>query len=120
MQGQANWFRVLAPDKIVYAIHRDTKETKRLYGVLNTHLEITGKPYLIGDKCTIAEIANWNEFLALKAWEERMYQRPVVENGRHVPEPHHREMFKSAEAKAAAERKAFDTVRDLRDKGLHE
>ncbi|KAK6394793.1 hypothetical protein LTR65_001585 [Meristemomyces frigidus] len=112
MQGQANWFRVLAPDKIVYAIHRDTKETKRLYGVLNTHLEITGKPYLIGD--------NLDEFLALKAWEERMYQRPVVENGRHVPEPHHREMFKSAEAKAAAERKAFDTVRDLRDKGLHE
>jgi glutathione S-transferase len=28
------------------------------------------------------------EFPHLKAWEERMYERPAFEKGRHVPTPH--------------------------------
>jgi glutathione S-transferase len=56
---------------------------------------------LVGDKCTIADIAHWgwiagagwagvniDDFPTLKAWEERMLQRPGVEKGRHVPSPH--------------------------------
>lgn len=29
-----------------------------------------------------------NEFPTLKAWEERMLQRPALEKGRHVPDRH--------------------------------
>ncbi|KAK5128446.1 hypothetical protein LTR85_003114 [Meristemomyces frigidus] len=107
MISQANWFRVLAPEKFGNAIARYTKETKRLYSVLNMHLEKSGKPYL----CTIADIANWSwvtiaplagvssldEFPAFKAWDERMKQRPAVDKGRHVPEKHHREMLADAD-----------------------
>ena len=76
-------------------------ETRRLYGVLDKHLAEGNKEYLVGNKCTIADIAHWGwissaawagvdieEFPALKAWEERMLARPGVEKGRHVPDPH--------------------------------
>ena len=101
MQGQANHFTRYAPEHIEYGVRRYQNETKRLYGVLNTHLEKSKSNYLVGDKCTIADIAHWgwvfsaywagvdiNDFPALKAWEERMLARPAVEKGRHVPDPH--------------------------------
>ncbi len=82
-------------------MNRYQNETRRLYGVLNTHLEKTKSDYLVGNKCTIADIAHWgwitaafwagvdiDEFPALKAWDERMLARPGVEKGRHVPDPH--------------------------------
>jgi glutathione S-transferase len=101
MQGQANHFSRYAPEHIEYGVKRYTNETRRLYGVLNKHLETSSSGYLVGDKCTIADIAHWgwvtaafwagveiNEFPALKAWEERMLARPGVEKGRHVPDRH--------------------------------
>lgn len=106
MQGQANHFTRYAPEKIQYGIERYQNETRRLYRVLDTHLKEGDKQYLVGDKCTIADIAHWgwvavaawagvdiDEFPALKAWEERMLSRPAVEKGRHVPE---RQNFKEA------------------------
>jgi glutathione S-transferase len=99
MQGQANHFARYAPERIEYGINRYQNETRRLYGVLDKHLADGNKEYLVGNKCTIADIAHWgwiaaagwagidiNEFPALKAWEERMLARPGVEKGRHVPE----------------------------------
>lgn len=101
MQGQANHFSRYAPERIEYGVNRYVNETRRLYGVLNAHLEKSKSGYLVGDKCTIADIAHWgwvaaafwagvdiDEFPALKAWEERMFARPGVEKGRHVPDPH--------------------------------
>jgi len=101
MQGQANHFSRYAPETIPYGIKRYTNETRRLYGVLNTHLEKSTSGYLVGDKCTIADIAHWGwvtaafwagvdieEFPALKAWDDRMLARPGVEKGRHVPDFH--------------------------------
>ena len=118
MQGQANHFLRYAPEKIEYGINRYQNETKRLYKVLNKHLQDGNKDYLVGNKCTIADIAHWgwitaagwagisvDEFSALKAWEERMLARPAVEKGRHVPDPHQiKEMLKDKDAieKAAA------------------
>ena len=80
---------------------RYQSETKRLYGVLDKHLKDTKSDYLVGNKCTIADIAHWgwiaaagwsdiyiNEFPALMAWEERVPARPATERGRHVPERH--------------------------------
>lgn len=111
MQGQANHFRRYAPEKIPYGVDRYINETRRLYKVLDTHLAETKSTYLVGDKCTIADIAHWGwvtlagwsgvdieEFLHLKAWEERMLQRPAVEKGRHVPTPHRfKELLKDPE-----------------------
>ena len=84
--------------------------------MLDNHLSKNNYAYLTGDKCTIADIAHWGwiagagwagidveEFPTLKAWEERMLQRPGVEKGRHVPEPHKiKEMMKDEKAAAEA------------------
>ena len=59
MQGQANHFNRYAPERIEYGVNRYVNETRRLYGVLNTQLEKSTSGYLVGDKCTIADIAHW-------------------------------------------------------------
>ena len=100
MQGQANHFFRYAPEKIEYGINRYQNETRRLYRVLDTHLAKSSSGYLVGDKCTIADIAHYGwihaagwagvditEFKHLKAWEERMLQRPAVAKGQDVPYP---------------------------------
>ena len=119
MQGQANHFHRYAPEKIPYGVNRYQNETRRLYGVLDKHLATSTSGYLVGDKCTIADIAHWGwvtaagwagvdieEFPNLKVWDERMLARPGVEKGRHVPSPHRmKEMLADKEAteKHAAE-----------------
>lgn len=45
MQGQANHFSKYAPERIEYGINRYTNETRRLYSVLNTHLEKSTSGY---------------------------------------------------------------------------
>lgn len=68
--------------------------------MLETHLSTNNRTYLVGNKCTIADIAHYgwvaaagwagvsiDEFPALKAWEERMEKRPGVAKGQDVPEP---------------------------------
>ena len=100
-KGQANHFHRYAPEKIEYGINRYQNETKRLYGVLDKHLAESSSGYLVGNKCTIADISHWgwvtaagwagvdiNAFPNLKAWDDRMLARPAVERGRHVPDPH--------------------------------
>ncbi|KAL2833722.1 glutathione transferase [Aspergillus cavernicola] len=61
--GQCAWFNVLHTEKIPSAINRYKGEIHRLLGVLNTAL--TGKIWLVGDKCTFADLAflPWNEQL---------------------------------------------------------
>lgn len=121
MQGQANHFHRYAPERIEYGVSRYQNETRRLYGVLDKHLSDGNKEYLVGNKCTIADISHWgwivaagwagidiSEFPALKAWEDRMLARPGVEKGRHVPVPHTMKELasdpKAAEASAAKTR----------------
>jgi len=100
MQGQANHFSRYAPERIEYGINRYRNETRRLYGVLNTHLEKSTSGYLVGDRATIADFAHYgwisgafwagidiDEFPHLKAWEARMAARPGVQKGAAVPEP---------------------------------
>ena len=59
MQGQSNHFTRYAPEQIEYGINRYQNETRRLYGVLDKHLSDAGTEYLVGNKCTIADIAHW-------------------------------------------------------------
>jgi glutathione S-transferase len=114
MQGQANHFVRYAPEKIEYGIKRYTNETRRLYGVLEKQLQNSTSGYLVGEKCTIADIAHWgwvtnahwpgveiDEFPALKAWDDRMLARPGVEKGRNVPDPHAGKALKNDPEKAA-------------------
>lgn len=101
MQGQANHFNRYAPERIEYGVNRYVNETRRLYGVLDKHLAQSKSGYLVGDHVSIADISHWgwvaaagwsgvdiDEFPHLKAWEDRMAQRPATEKGRHVPSPH--------------------------------
>jgi glutathione S-transferase len=111
MQGQANHFLRYAPEHIEYGVKRYQNETRRLYKVLDDHLKTSKSGYLVGDKCTIADIAHWgwvtaafwagvdiSRFPALQAWDDRMLLRPGVEKGRHIPDPHRmKELSKDSE-----------------------
>ncbi|KAK3370112.1 glutathione S-transferase [Podospora didyma] len=101
MQGQANHFTRYAPEKIEYGINRYQNETRRLYGVMEAQLSKSESGYLVGDRCTIADISCWgwvashhwagvslDEFPSLNSWLFRMVSRPGIEKGRHVPSRH--------------------------------
>ncbi|MBB3949365.1 glutathione S-transferase family protein [Aureimonas jatrophae] len=94
MAGQAHHFRQYAPEKIAYGIDRYTNECNRLYGVMNRRLE--GRDYL-ADTYSIADMAcvgwivphanqgqNLDDFPNLKAWFERLNERPAVKRGLEV------------------------------------
>lgn len=57
MAGQAGWFRVYAPQRDAFAIGRYTRETGRLYGVLDRHLR--DRRFIAGDELSIADVACW-------------------------------------------------------------
>ncbi len=132
MQGQANHFTRYAGEDLPYAKQRYQDEVRRLYSVLEMHLSVTGNPYLVGEKCTIADIAHWgwvtlsrwagvelSEFPALKAWEERMFERPGVQEGRQVPGGgHQRESLQDAEKVKQFEERGRDFYRKQAEEGL--
>jgi GSH-dependent disulfide-bond oxidoreductase len=88
MAGQANHFRLYAPEKIAYAIERYTNEVNRLFGVMNARL--TAREFLAG-RYSIADMAcvGWvrlaermgqelAQFPHLKRWFELVRARPAV------------------------------------------
>lgn len=96
MQGQANHFNRFAKERIAYGMQRYTGETERLVGVLDNHLK--DKEYLVGNKFSIADIANFGwcnmlrvsgvdleSFPNVKAWTERILARPAVQRGIEIP-----------------------------------
>ncbi|MFD4120612.1 glutathione binding-like protein [Alcaligenes faecalis] len=89
MAGQNHHFNVYAPEKIDYAIDRYVRETGRLYGVLNKHLE--QRDFIAGDY-SIADMAsypwivshqrqsqNLEDFPHLKRWFQRIGERPATQ-----------------------------------------
>jgi GST-like protein len=88
MAGQNGHFNVYAPEKIAYAIERYTKETNRLYGVLNKRLadrEFIAGAYSIADIACYPWIRpfrnhgqNLDEFPHLKRWFDTIGARPAV------------------------------------------
>jgi GST-like protein len=91
MAGQSHHFLKYNPGKSEYAETRFHGETKRLYGVLNTHLETS--PYMI-DTLSIADFAVWpwvsrfewhqidlNAFPAVKRWYIELAARPGFQRG---------------------------------------
>jgi GSH-dependent disulfide-bond oxidoreductase len=96
MFGQAHHFIRSASEKVPYGIERYSKETKRLYGVMNKRLGESS--YLAGADYTIADIATypwvarheWHmvdlaEFPNVKRWFDAIGSRPAVKRGMAVP-----------------------------------
>lgn len=102
MQGQATHFRLYAPESakaLVYPNFRYNNECRRLYSILDKHLSSSSSGYLVGDHCSIADLAhfgwvscsgwsgiNINEFPKLKEWQHRMDQRPAIQIAKTKPD----------------------------------
>jgi GST-like protein len=110
MMGQSNVFFRYAPEKLEYAIGRYHREGRRLMEVLDRQLE--GRDYLV-DEYSIADIANWawahtyswsgidvDGLENLRAWRQRIRERPAVQRGRAVPAPRERDDDDKAAAEA--------------------
>ena len=91
MFGQAHHFRMAAKQEVPYGIERYTKETRRLWGVLDKRLE--EREHLAGDY-SIADIAvfpwtaryEWqgvalDEFPNVARWYRSIERRPAVARG---------------------------------------
>ena len=88
MAGQNHHFVQYAPERIPYAMERYVKETNRLYGVLDRHLQ--GRDW-VADDYSIADMAIYpwivphrnqqqdlENFPQLRRWFDAMQRRPAV------------------------------------------
>ncbi len=95
MLGQAHHFRRFAKVKVPYAIERYTKETRRLYQVLDrrlTEADYLAESYSMADIATFGWAARheWQgialaDFPAVERWYRRIEARPAVARGMAVP-----------------------------------
>ncbi|MGF1445773.1 MAG: glutathione S-transferase N-terminal domain-containing protein [Pikeienuella sp.] len=92
MAGQAHHFLNYAPVDIPYSKERYANEVNRLYGVLDTRLadrDFVAGPYSIADMAIWPWAQGWqrqnqdiDEFPRMKAWLDRVSQRPAVQVGK--------------------------------------
>jgi GST-like protein len=95
MFGQVHHFLRSAPEPVPYAIERYTREARRLYKVLDGHLD---KHAYLADEYSVADIAtypwvarhDWHkvdlaEFPAVKRWFDTIGARRAVQAGMQVP-----------------------------------
>ena len=95
MMGQANVFFRYFPEKLPSAISRYQNESRRLFEVIDGHLD--GQDWLAGD-FSIADIANWcwvrthkwsgvsvEGLNNLQRWSDAIYARPASLRGLDVP-----------------------------------
>jgi glutathione S-transferase len=70
--GQAAWFSKFHPEKVPSAIERYLKEMERVMGVLDAHLGKSKRGWLVGDKCTYADLAfvTWHNMVGFITGEE--------------------------------------------------
>lgn len=95
MFGQTHHFLRAAPEPVPYAIERYSKETRRLYGVLDKHLtgrQWLGSEYSVADMATYPWVARheWHkvelaDFPAVKRWYDAIGSRPAVQQGMKIP-----------------------------------
>lgn len=88
MSGQLEHFHVYAPEKVPYALARYTKETRRLYGVLDRRLadhEFIVDDYSIADVACYPWIAihgelgqTLDDFPNLRRWHQAIAARPAT------------------------------------------
>jgi GSH-dependent disulfide-bond oxidoreductase len=95
MFGQVHHFVRAAKEPVPYAIERYTKETRRLYGVLDRRLvdhEYLADAYSIADIATYPWVARYEwhktrleDFPNVKRWFDAISGRPAVTRGMKVP-----------------------------------
>ena len=96
MLGQTHHFLRFAPEDVPYARKRYSAETRRIYGVLDTHLAqhewLAAGQYSIADIATFPWIARheWQQieladFPNVKRWYDIIAARPAVVRGMNVP-----------------------------------
>ena len=93
--GQVHHFLCAAKEQVPYAIERYTRETRRLYGVLNDRLkdrEFLADGYSVADIATYPWVARYewhktdlNDFPHVKRWFDTISARPAVQRGMKVP-----------------------------------
>lgn len=93
--GQKAWFSFFHSEKnLTSVLERYSNEIKRVVGVIDRHLKKQGTEYLVGDKCTFADLAfvMWHQTMprlvdgwdyqteapTFHAWNERLQSRPAV------------------------------------------
>jgi GST-like protein len=89
MLGQLWWFRHGAPERNEMALERYTRETKRIYGVIERRLAVSA--YIAADEYTVADIAFYpwlasydelgvdtRDYPHVDAWLRRIGERPAV------------------------------------------
>ncbi len=104
MAGQNGHFRVYAPEEVPYAIERYTRETRRLYGVLDRRL--AGREFICG-AYSIADIACYPWIV------------PFASLGMSLDEwPHLKRWFETIRARPATVR-AYNGVRDVYARARH-
>ena len=95
MFGQTHHFLRAAPEPVPYAIERYSKETRRLYGVLDKHLagrQWLGSEYSVADIATYPWVARYEwhkvdlaDFPNVKRWFDSIGERPAVQQGMKIP-----------------------------------
>jgi GSH-dependent disulfide-bond oxidoreductase len=110
MAGQAHHFLNYAPVVIEYARQRYTDEVNRLYGVLNKRLadrDFVAGPYSIADMAIWGWARGWErqnqdiaEFPHMKAWLDRVWDRPAVKTGWQLGQDKRRNLATDKEAQA--------------------
>ncbi|KAI0413127.1 glutathione S-transferase [Xylaria grammica] len=99
MMGQAVHFNRYAPEPVPYGAWRYTSECRRLHHVLDKQL--ASSPFVAGDRMTVADFAvfifahstKWcgidiNNYPNVKAWHDKLAQRPAFQKGLQVPLPY--------------------------------
>ena len=95
--GQVHHFLRAAPEPVPYAIERYSKETRRLYGVMDKHLQKTRisrtatipsptSPPTRGSRATTGTRWTSTTFPAVKRWFDQIGARPAVQAGMKVPQ----------------------------------
>ena len=95
MFGQVHHFLRAAKEPVPYAIERYTKETRRLYGVLDARLQdraFLADEYSIADIATYPWVARYewhktrlHDYPNVKRWFDEISARPAVQKGMAVP-----------------------------------
>ncbi len=110
MAGQAHHFLNYSAERIDYARQRYTNEVNRLYGILNERLasrDYVAGPYSIADMAIWPWAWGWErqnqdiaEFPHMKAWLDRLWERPAVQTGWGLGQERRRNLATDKEAQA--------------------
>ncbi|CAD0100774.1 unnamed protein product [Aureobasidium mustum] len=112
--GQATWFARFHPEKLPSAIDRFMKEIERVIGVLDVALSRNRTGWLVGDRCTYADIS----FVAWAATGEGLLRELQKDVGLEEKYPHYYAWFAALKERPVIARALQEIVAQRRAHGL--